>query len=369
VIRRRDQKRRPARGFTLFELLVLIGIVLILLAIFIPYLLKIRESSRRVACARNLYVLLSGLQAYARDNSQMFPRVVHDEERMPDGYVAYTGPDGGDPFAAGSGVRANDVTASLWLLVRGGYVAPAAFLCPSSDGRRDPVAVRDGKVVDAANRGNFRGPRNLTYSYASPFGTASGFRLSSDMLASDFALMADMNPGTAGGDHVTAPAVDAPAFELARANSNNHGGAGQNVLYAAGYVEFKTTPYAGVERDHIYTALAPRPLVPPESPPASGRGVFEPTAAPAWNGDSFLVPSDDQTVASFAAVASTQPATTRATTEPATEPIEPATDPSTEPGRTPAATAPATTQPATTQAQPTVAATRPTTTTRQVSHP
>ena len=36
-------------------------------------------------------------------------------------------------------------------------------------------------------------------------------------------------------------------------NSRNHGGEGQNVLYADGHASFERTPTVGVDHDNIYT--------------------------------------------------------------------------------------------------------------------
>ena len=292
-------RRAAARGFSLVELLVLLAIFVILVSIFVPFLLRARETDRRVRCTDNLRVIQQALKAYATGNGNNLPRVTYEPSRGPTGYVAYTGADSPDPFARGSQVRPNDVTASLWLLVRAGLVSPARFVCPSSGATPDPLG---GKDAAAASRSNFSGAEHLSYSYTSPFSAAPGYRLNTDLLKFDFAILADKNPGTGtgGGDDVTAPPYDAAPFDLTRANSNNHGEAGQNVLYADGHVQFQPTPYCGVGdgavRDNIYTALSTAPLpegTEPTLPAAAARGALARDIGPAWSGDSFLVPTDD----------------------------------------------------------------------------
>ena len=61
------------------ELLVVIGIFVLLLAIFIPYFLKVRESDQRSRCNDNLRKIGIALTTYARDNGGVLPRVVYDE--------------------------------------------------------------------------------------------------------------------------------------------------------------------------------------------------------------------------------------------------------------------------------------------------
>lgn len=291
------------RGFTAIELLVVIGIVVLLLAIFVPYAMTVRESDRRVRCAANLRQIRDALKQYADENARNLPRVVYDAAHNPNGYTCYTGADADDPFSAKSAVKPNDVTASLWLLMRDHLISdPRVFVCPSSSGVADDLTDGFRRPVDPKHRGNFRTKWNLTYSYASPFSNAYDYRLNSDALPASFAIMADMNPGDTGdGNSITGPAHDAPPLVRARANSNNHQKAGQNVLYADGNVAFETSVYCGVGRDpehnkdgdNIYTALAPKRLE-GQKPPADGNGYWGPTTGPSWQYDSYLVPTEQE---------------------------------------------------------------------------
>lgn len=285
---------RSFRGFTYIELLALLGVAAILLSIFIPYLLSAREKDRRVQCEDNLRQLRDALQHYARDNHNDYPRVRYDPAANPNGYAAFTGPDAANPFAAP--VAPSDVTASLWLLVRGGYVRDLSiFVCPSASSQPDSLTDATGRAVLATQRSNFRWPINLSYSYASPFSGYAGYHLNSDELPGEFALMADKNPG----GMAAAVAHDASPLELAKGNSLNHDQVGQNVLYADGSVEFQNTPYCGVGRDvdrhadgdNIYTALSSGPLTSGNSPPYDGNGFCGKQFGPSYQYDSYLVPT------------------------------------------------------------------------------
>jgi len=277
-------------GFSLVELLVVLGIGVILLSIFVPYLQNVRESNHRLACQDNLRRIQVALTAYAADNGNNFPRVRYDAEHNPNGYVAFTGAYAADPFAADSAVKPNDVTASLWLLLRLELLqGPEVFVCPSSGDSADPMVDEGWRAVSAKERGNFRAARHLSYSYASPFSSAVDYRLN-DTQPSEFAVLADKNPGL---PDVTAAGFDAPPLEQSRGNSRNHNRAGQNVLYADGHVAFARTPYCGYGNDNIYTALTQTPLL-GAKPPATSRGFLGAKIGPSWQADSYLVPTEGE---------------------------------------------------------------------------
>lgn len=291
-----ESKRSSRAGFTIMELLVALGILVILVGILAPSIMRMREMEHRTRCSDNLRKLGIALGKYGDDNRNELPRVVYDEKQIPHGYTAYSGSDAADPFVPGSTVSPNDVTASLWLLVRGGYLSSspvtAAFVCPSAANEPDPLLDAAGRPVGPRQRSNFRSAKYLSYSYASPFSNAAGYGLKTDFLRKEFVLLADMNPGRKGPQQdATKPDFTDGPMELAIANSRNHREAGQNVLYGDMHVEFRDTPYCGADGDNIYTAQAEAMSVTGERPTPNGRGVLGKQYGPAWQTDSYLIPT------------------------------------------------------------------------------
>jgi hypothetical protein len=223
------------------------AVAAIMAVIFIP---SVRSAHRQMLageCAGQMGQIGSAMLTYANANSNNLP--IADVQRR--------------WWLSSPRELAASNAASLFRLVKAGYTAPPNFQCP---------AVGGGSFVVKAGMVDFPAGQYVSYSYQHSMGSAG-------LCLNDPSLGCKQDNKVVLGD--ATPVFAQGRFHPERANdtavSDNHGGAGQNVLYMTGHVAWVTSPTVGVDGDNIFLA--------------SGVRDYQGNEMPASAADTFLLPA------------------------------------------------------------------------------
>lgn len=237
------------------EMLTAAAVIIFVAGVVIAPLNMARYESWKQQCQMQLSRIAGGLSNYQSDHDGQLPAVA-TATGEPWWKVGYNGPEN------------YSNTRHMWLLVKNGYVDTTDFVCP---GRRQGRAL----LLDSAkirDYNDFPARKYITYSFRIKCPSSKSYDSTARRV-----LIADLNPLF---EKLPRDYSEKLRIELTKAllsaNSPNHKGRGQNVLFGDGSSNFAKTRRIGISEDDMFTLR--------------DTSVYKGVEVPSCETDSFLAP-------------------------------------------------------------------------------
>ncbi|MHC4718634.1 MAG: type II secretion system protein [Planctomycetota bacterium] len=240
---------KRSKGFTLVELLVVVGIIALLVTILMPTLGRAMELARRSICGANLNTIGKGMHIYLAEH-EAFP-LLWDVGASD----AVLNQDTHDDDIWNKAVLKTNAMQNVWLLIKAG-TSEKAFQCPSDGDHKE----RSKSGVSNLKKYGWVDKKNFSYGLHKPYDNddnSAGENKAplTQTPQGNFVIMADKNDGSKGPGRIywnSDNDCNKPS---------NHKDDGFNCLTYQGSVKFHKAKMgtrdanskAGVNDDDIYT--------------------------------------------------------------------------------------------------------------------